>query len=803
MGLEQLRRYLDYKDTNSMPNQRNSWSEKRKASWYVPTYEYIINTAQSLKNNEDTIQNLKNANGEIDETTYKYVLKPFNKQLNTNEVAYKLPGEIRHTDFVSEIREKTIGRYIEFPFNFQVVVEGSDIVDEQDKRVSAELNVYLQQELINLLNKQLETGVDSKQQPDIEKFVKAKTEEFLNEKAIEAKHIVNLLYRLIDFDIQRVQQYFYWWATEEVYDYRDIINDSLEYFTIPPHEGFPILSSYSNKVEDGFAFVWKKRVMFDDILTYYRNDLEPEDLTFLQSLINDTNGVLIPDGVLKSRMDVYGDFYSGATTDGIDNYITGSDRQINQYIIIWKTQEEVSILRYVNELGQELETIVPSSYELDEANGDLSLYKDWIYRVTKGIRFGDDLKSINLKPKPVMVQMRDKDNPAKCKLNVTGNYGILNNVKIAPIPKRIVEYQAVDYIINLHIEREMARFKNNILTIPKSILKGSDYDPFEFMFYLKADGTLIYDDAEMNADEVSKAVRVVGNPGLERYLQVLIELGRRNRELAYETAYMNQESRGNIPTNALKSNAEQNIYRAQLGSVLSMQMFNNYLMRSTEANLEFSKYAWIDGKKGSYVDPDTKKTVLVSVNPDEHLYRNYGIFISNGLIDAKRLEEFKQLAFSAAQNQDFELAGEAITFEGTAQAKETIKKLTEAKRVYEQQLQAQEDARVQAQIQSNEKLKAGELEFKQWEIIYTETAETERTILTLENELLKVASSGMDKTDSEVAKYKQDLDERLMRLKEKQEENKIMLANKEMVFKEKELQAKKEIAAKNRAKKTA
>ena len=43
------------------------------------------------------------------------------------------------------------------------------------------------------------------------------------------------------------------------------------------------------------------------------------------------------------------------------------------------------------------------------------------------------------------------------------------------------------------------------------------------------------------------------------------------------------------------------------GSVWSLECFNLFRERDYVANIDYSKFAWIDGKRGSYVDPTTNK----------------------------------------------------------------------------------------------------------------------------------------------------------------------------------------------------
>ena len=125
-----------------------------------------------------------------------------------------------------------------------------------------------------------------------------------------------------------------------------------------------------------------------------------------------------------------------------------------------------------------------------------------------------------------------------------------------------------------------------------------------------------------------------------------------------------------------------------------------------QALLDYSKEAWIAGKKGMYVMSDGTPEFfdLESLN---HMESEYGIFVSDSGKDQDKLDTLKQLAQSMVQNGvPASTIAEMVDADSFSQIKEKIKN---AEAQQQQLQQAQQEAEQQAQ-QQQAQLKAQELE---------------------------------------------------------------------------------------------
>ena len=123
--------------------------------------------------------------------------------------------------------------------------------------------------------------------------------------------------------------------------------------------------------------------------------------------------------------------------------------------------------------------------------------------------------------------------------------------------------------------------------------------------------------------------------------------------------------------------------------------------KDMQALLDYSKVAWVAGKKTSYVMPDGAVEYL-AVNPLEHMESEYGIFVTDAGQDIEKKQKVEALAQSMIQNGvPASIVAEAIDSDCFTQIKEKIAKAEKITQQLEQaQQKAQNDiAEKQVQVQ--------------------------------------------------------------------------------------------------------
>ncbi len=183
------------------PKQRISVKERQDEKHYVNNMRYYIDVAVSANNMVETEDHIEASNGVVPKSTYDYVLRPLTGGDGT---ANNLPGVIRDTDFITPIREKNIGEYIELPNAFTVKVDDPNASILKSKEVADEVKPYIEQAIINVINSQqqgqqgqgMETGVPSTEQPDIQALVDDTLEKWVDERAVDSHLLIKSVLKL-------------------------------------------------------------------------------------------------------------------------------------------------------------------------------------------------------------------------------------------------------------------------------------------------------------------------------------------------------------------------------------------------------------------------------------------------------------------------------------------------------------------------------------------------------------------------------------------------------------------------------
>lgn len=706
----------------SKPNQKVSIAEKQDEKWYVQNANYWIAKALALNDKTFTEECIDAANGVISDNVFDYVLKPL--ELGEDKLK-KLPGKIRNIDFLTPIKEKNLGEYIQLPYQFHVVNNSSEVAIMREAEVANRKFIKLQA----LAAEYMQTGkFDEEQLVKIEKEAQEEFDRWVDEKADKGKKTINYVNNLNNFDVERIQRFFYWWATEEFYTFRRIVNNKVIDETISPLNGFPITTS-KQFVEDYPGFVYIKKVNIYDIMNKYGDVLSEKDKNYLIELERFRRGGDILNGetsvTLTSRLDMP-NMSAEVTRRTNDILKVATDGFINEYYVCFTTDVKRRILKYINNIGVESERIVEDDYVVNPELGDISVEDNWVSEAWYQVRIGDETTGIYTKPKPYIVQRYGIDGAVKIPFG--GKKGLLQHNFLYPIPKRIIGSYALYQIINLQIERTIAKYKGAVELIPQSLLLGKDAEDTQGKYFLLyADNKLIYDDSKVDLNTVTHGYRIVGNDAISTYLKTLIDLREVIRQEAWDMANMNSNRYGQAMATETVRNNISNIQLARLGTVLMIQMFNKALELDHKSNLEHAKVAFVEGISGAYSD-NSGKVIPIYLGKGELLDSDFGVFVVDSITEDNKLQQYKELAFNASQNGEVELAGEAINADSSAGLRVAISKFAQATKQFQMDMERIKSEGIKEQINANNALEDKRHTNAMAEIELKENLTTEREI---------------------------------------------------------------------------
>lgn len=715
------------------PDERASLTVKLTEDWYKPNMHYWFAIASGVNDKEATQSNIDAANGIVSDKIYSHILDPLSTGTDAQTLV-NLPDVLRSMDFITPIREKNIGEYIQLPNDFTVKVNDANFTSLKNTEVANKVRPFIEQAIINEINKNQDSGVDSIDNIDVEKIKNDTTEKWIDKRAERVHNLIIDINNENDLQNKLLTWFNSWWSTEELYIHVYANNGRIFYEDISPLEGYPISNGYEF-TEDNEAFLINRKIGIDRIKEAYSEQLTKADIEYLDTLLDGTSL-----DIYNVNVEVYQGLYgrkaideSGTGRTKTDTLTFSNTRNVDEKILYFKTDVKRSILHYINPLGQLQQKIVDNDFEINVTEGHILIEKKWISETWKQVLLGEEEAGIYLKPEILEIQLYDENGHNK--LPIIGKKGLINGVYINPIPKRISPNLALSEVITHKIEQEIGKYKGTVEIIPKSLLKSdTNQSARGNMIYKKLDGTIIYDDTKVDPNTVTQGYRMVGDNSANDYIRTLIDYRTLIKDEAWDMANMNDSRFGKAPASSTVTNNQQNIFNAKLGSVLMINIFNAILIKLYTYALEFGKHLYPDGRAGSVFNNDGKITYY-NINSGELTANKYGLYMSNAVMDFDKIKEYKDFAFAAAQNQEFGLAFEAIDGKNVSSIRQHLKDFIEETKEYNRRVKEEELAQQERINQANIKEKQDERAAKTNDIITKETMITERAITLKEMEV--------------------------------------------------------------------
>lgn len=684
--------------TTIKPDQRISSVQKQKPKWYIENANFIIDLALTSDDKTITKKFLDAANGLVDKATYDYVLRSF----KLGDVNIEDYAQIRDVDFLTPIKERYMGEFINQYDNYQVYNADPEIVLLRNKQLADKMMAWIAQEIVNRLNAEgMQTGKETIQQEDIEKIKEDVLNQYSDtiiENATKRLGLVNSFNNAKDV---YQQAYFYWWATESVFTYRENYKGDTYFNVISPMEYYRV-DSGSRFVEDDDYGVRLYKMTVSDLIDRFRDELTDKEIKYLQNLYaSGTDFNTIDTMQWIRQLDDFAERKAVLNTDqqSLDRIKIYADT-VDVFHYVWKTEVKQGILTYINPAGRISETVVDESYKLDPANGDLNIEWEWVNQVWEGWRFGGRHEGVYLKPRPIEVQRENINNTSNVKLPYNGIVGLIKENLRNPIPFRLLPYLALYRIYTLQQERAIAKYKSYLI-FPESLLgDSSEMTTAQRLAAANKDTLFPVDDADANPTALQH-IREVATTALNNFIANLEQIKQNLKNEAWEISNMNSARLGSTKDYAGKAVTESNYANALSGTVWGLEVFNTFREKDYVANIDYTKYAWINGKQSSYIEPTTGELVIVDIDGESDFSSNIGVDIINSSETRRQLAEMRQLAFSAAQNGDFSVAVDAITQNNTRIIAKSIKDAQIASREFQAQMEAAK-SQAQAELQSQQ-----------------------------------------------------------------------------------------------------
>ena len=660
---------------DKIPRQKLSITKKNK-KWGEECVEAFINLSNSGTSHSHKKDELKILydyyNGVIDEADYNYVLKPYGKARKN------FPSEMRNYPIIKPIIDLLLGEKSKRPLNYTVTVQNSDSISVKENAKAELIFKNLQQHFMQAVQEQgQDMGQDPNQEVQLPDHIASMFDStYVDQRAVLGQQALNYIMQEQEVYDKVQKAWFHYLVTGECYTQRGVRNREPFYEVLNPLDVDYDLDPDLEFVEDGDWALVRKYVHASSVVDAYYDSLSEQQILELEEPRHSETDISF--------------LYANSGNRDVNAFRNRLIEVINVY---WKSRKRIGFLTYEDpETGmaevQEVEDGFRMPAEMREAGAKLDWR--WVNEVWEGTRI-DGRFYININP--IANQRISIDNPSKCKLPINGRrYSDINSQNISLV-RLGVPYQLNYNIYKYRLELAIARSKDIIAQFDINMIPKK-WDMDKFMYYVEGTGIawVDYNKEGIQLNPQHQSVLDMSIKTIQQYITLLESILVEWEKISG----VSRQRQGEIGAYEGKASSQQAILQSSHITEDLFRKFERMEQRDFQALLDYSKEAWLTGKKSMYVMPDGTSDFL-DIDSLEHLETNYGIFVSDAGKDQEKLQNIKGLTQAMIQNgaKPGDLA-EMLDSDSFQQIKKNLKAADKAQQELEQaQQQAQQEMQQQ------------------------------------------------------------------------------------------------------------
>jgi hypothetical protein len=647
------------------------------------TANYYIEKAGFDNKDKEILALYKLLEDTIDEEGYDYVLNP----LNTKVENYKrFRGRLRNFNIISPVIEMFLSEFGRRNHNPNVIQTNPNDQNDKDKAWTVVLKGYMAQKSINELNKLgVPTGKETVEQPSLNKTKEEFERTYKENRVITGQEALDYIIYDKDLADKYIDLYMNYLVCGRPITYKGVNHNDIEFEIVNPLEAKFPHSVNKTRIEDRDWFIRKWGMTPNQLLDFHGDRLS-DDLVKKIKAYNDEGN--------ESSLNSLG--YSSGIQYMSDKDFNGKfkhtyqseDNALNHYHVQFKGFKRIGILKYINAVGEIKEIEVDDDYKLEKDKGDLSIeysYRNALYQTWK-IEFNDIEEFVGTEEVPY--DRSEVNNKGKVKLSYNGIALCNLDGEIKSVVKSGQNYQILYNILKFTQEKTMNKNKDKLTVLPLGLFsKGKNgWDEEKTMYYMEAMSTLVIDETSPNAALAIQALKSI-DLSLGKYIGELVQMTKEVKEEWWDSIGMNRQRYGDTMASDGKATTEQAIFRSSLISENLVRKFEKLQEKDYAGLLDLSKFAWIDGVKGQYVNSDGRKAFL-DLNADGaiyHLESDYDVHVVFSGEENEKMRKAEGFLFNATQNGMSAITAlEALDVTSFTKMKEIVKKEEKARLELEQ-----------------------------------------------------------------------------------------------------------------------
>lgn len=656
-----------------IPKQRIPLSQKDE-KWKKDCVDAFINLSKfGISERRAYLRSLYDYyNGVIDEEDYNYVLKPYGKTRKN------FPTKLRNYPIIKPIIDLLLGEKSKRPLEYSVTVQNADAISQKEEQLQ---NLLLNNIRTQFLNELIKLGQVQGEQQEVP-LPKQVQEEFnrsyVDSRAIRGQYSLNYIMSQQEIYDKFQKQWFHFLVAGECYSHKGVRRNEPFYEVINPLDVDFDKDPDIDFVEDGDWAIIRKFSHASTIIDAYGEFLSDEQILELESPTHTS-----AEAYLLYR----------AEASGADDNIY-RNRLIEVVTVYWKSRKRIGFLTYVDpntgtqEMKEVDETFKLTKEMKEQMNATLEW--EWVNEVWEGIRID---RRFYIKMNPLAIQRTSMDNPSICKLPINGRkYSDINSQPISLVSLGI-PYQLNYNIYKYRMELAIARSKDIIAQFDINMIP-KNWDMDKFMYFVEGTGIawVDYNKEGIQLSPQHQSVLDMSIKTISQYLTLLESIMVEWEKLSG----VNRQRQGSMGTYEGKGTSQQAIVQSSHITEDLFRKFSNFEQRELQGLIDYSKVAWINGKKGMFVMPDNTLAEL-EIDGLGHLETEYGIFVSDAGKDVEKLQAIRGFAQAAVQN-GLPMSAAISIFESDSfpQIKDKIR---QAEKAQEELNKAQQEAQMQQQQQ--------------------------------------------------------------------------------------------------------
>lgn len=655
-----------------LPRQKLLDSEKDQ-DWAEKTVNAYISMSRFNKSQftDEFLESLyKYYNGEIEESEYTHVTAPFDKKRRS------LPAKLHNYNIIKPTIDILLGEKSKRSHEFTVVNKNPEAISAKKEAKQK----FFREQAINLYLTELKSlGFNTEeldQVPNMEDLENIFEQSYTDIKSILGQQAMNYLYTKLEVRDEFIEGFKHFLISGSVVSYRGVNKDETEFEILNPldvdGDKDPDIEFY----EDGDWAIYRKLSFPSSVVDYYFEDLTPDQIERLEN----PKGQYSPNFISRNGA-------SNSFAQDDQNSYQRRERAIEVVKCYWKCRKKIGFLSYTDEFGFQQEEIVDEDYKA--GLGETVDWK-WINETWEGHRIDGD---IYVRCQPVETERRNLDNPSICKLPINGRkYSDMNSGSISLVMLGIpyqLSYNIYKWRLDLAISKSkdiIAQFDINM--IPKK------WKPEDFLYWIESTGIAWVDynkeDIKLSPQHqgvMDLTIKTIGNY-IELLNSIIVEWER--------ISGVNAQRAGVIGQYEGKATSQQAIIQSSYVTEDMFRKYQRFEQRELQAILDYSQYAFKNGKKAQYV---TSENLIsqIDIDGEEYMNSEFGVFVSNQSKDLEKLDLLKQMIQPMIQNgTPISVVAQMISSESFSDISEKIKKAEKSFAQQEQKIRELEIQEEQA-----------------------------------------------------------------------------------------------------------